>query len=86
MWELQIGKYFIIFSKVYDYGSMEVGYANVYQVLQDQGFRCPVAELIGGCKPPDMDARNGSSVRTATMAPSLHTPTISLFQAMTTFT
>lgn len=51
-----------------------------------RSFRCPVAELTGSCKPPDMDARNGSSVRTATMEPSLHTPIISLFQAMTTFT
>lgn len=51
-----------------------------------RGFRCPVAELTGSCKPPDMDARNGSSVRTATKEPSLHTPTTSLFQAMTTIT
>lgn len=31
--------HFFIFSKVYDYGSMEMGYAHVYQVLQDQEFQ-----------------------------------------------
>lgn len=51
-----------------------------------RSFRCFVAELTGGCKPPNMNTRNGSSVRKATTEPSLHTPRISLFQAITTFT
>lgn len=51
-----------------------------------RSFRSFVTELTGSCKPPNMNTRNGLTVRTATTEPSLHTLTISLFQAMTTFT